>query len=264
MAHDGRTMTRSLAGKVALVTGAGQGIGRAIAARFLDEGASVAIVDVDARAGEDARDELSARGRVTVEIADIADERAIVGVVNAVVAWAGALDVLVNNAAIVPAERVPLEKLDRATWQRSLDVNLTAPLLLARESVPHLRARRGSIINLTSTRAVMSEPNTEPYSASKGGLAALTHALAISLGPEIRVNAIAPGWIATDTWRPRGERHPPKLSAEDHAQHPVGRVGRPEDVAALAAWLASTDAEFVTGQVFTIDGGMTRKMIYAE
>ena len=199
-----------------------------------------------------------------VEHADIADESAITKAVNAAVAWGGGLDIVVNNAAIVPEQRVPITKLDRATWQRSLDVNLTAPMLFARESAPHLKARRGSILNITSTRALMSEPDTEPYSATKGGLVALTHSLAIGLGPEIRVNAIAPGWIATDAWKPRRERHEPKLSAQDHAQHPVGRVGRPEDVASLAAWLASGEAGFVTGQVFTIDGGMTRKMIYAE
>lgn len=256
--------TRTLEGRIALVTGAGQGIGRAIAARFLDEGAAVVLVDLDREAGEDARDELSARGRVALEIADIANEAAIAGAVNAAVAWGGALDIVINNAAVVPEKRVRLEELDRATWQRSLDVNLTAPLLFAREAVPHLRARRGSIVNITSTRALMSEPNTLPYSATKGGLVALTHALAISLGPEVRVNAIAPGWIATDTWKARGRRHEPKLSAEDHAQHPVGRVGRPEDIAALAAWLVSDEAGFVTGQVVTSDGGMTRKMIYAE
>ncbi len=256
--------TQLLQGRIALVTGAGQGIGRAIAARFLDEGASVVLVDVDRDAGEDARDELSARGRVSLEVADIADERAIVGAVNAAVAWGGALDIVVNNAAIVPEKRVPLVELDRATWQRSLDVNLTAPLLFAREAVPHLRPRRGAIVNITSTRALMSEPNTLPYSATKGGLVALTHALAISLGPDIRVNGIAPGWIATDAWKARPHRHEPKLSAEDHAQHPVGRVGRPEDVAALATWLVSDEAGFVTGQIVTTDGGMTRKMIYAE
>jgi len=257
-------ITSRLEGRVALVTGAGQGIGRAIAARFLDEGASVVLVEIDREAGEDARDELSARGRVLLELADIAEESAIAGAVSAAVAWGGALDIVVNNAAIVPEQRVPITKLDRATWQRSLDVNLTAPMLFAREAVPHLRARHGSIVNLTSTRALMSEPNTEPYSATKGGLVALTHALAISLGPEVRVNAIAPGWIATDLWKSRKHRGEPKLSQEDHAQHPVGRVGRPEDVAGLAAWLVSDEAGFVTGQVFTIDGGMTRKMIYEE
>lgn len=251
-------------GKVALVTGGGQGIGRAIAARLLVDGMAVVIVDVDASAGLDAEDELASRGRIRFAHADIADEAAIVAVVRDAVAWGGSLDVLVNNAAIVPSKRVPLDELDRASWQHSLDVNLTAPLLLAREAAPHLRGQNGAIVNLTSTRAVMSEHDTFAYSATKGGLTALTHALAISLGPQILVNAIAPGWIATDAWKARDRRSEPKLSAEDHAQHPVGRVGKPEDVAALTSWLVSEEARFVTGQVFTTDGGMTRKMIYAE
>ncbi|MBC8070110.1 MAG: glucose 1-dehydrogenase [Deltaproteobacteria bacterium] len=256
--------TRRLEGRVALVTGAGSGIGRAIAARFLDDGARVMIVDIDQHAGVDAQSELAALGMVAFEPADLADEAAIVAVVGKAVSWGGGLDILVNNAAIVPERRVPLAELDRATWQRSLDVNLTAPMLLARESAPHLAARSGSIVNITSTRASMSEPDTLPYSASKGGLSALTHALAIGLGPAIRVNAIAPGWVATDAWRPRDQRHAPKLSARDHQQHPVGRVGRPEDIASLASWLTSDEAGFVTGQIFTSDGGMTRKMIYEE
>ncbi len=253
-----------LDGKVALVTGAGQGIGRAIAARLLDEGAQVVLVDVDAAAGLDAEAELAARGRVRFDHADIADEVAIVALVRGAVEWGGGLDIVVNNAAVLPNERVPVEELTRAAWQHALDVNLTAPMLFAREAAPHLRARRGSIVNITSTRALMSEPGTLPYSASKGGQVALTHALAIELGPEIRVNAVAPGWIATDAWKPRSERKEPKLSHEDHAQHPVGRVGKPEDIASLTAWLVSDEAGFVTGQVFTSDGGMTRKMIYAE
>src|SRR5690606_27506997 len=179
--------------------------------------------------------------------------------------WRGGLDVVVNNAADVSLGfDTPIEALAPKDFRRVLDVNLTGPMLVSRASAAHLRARRGSIVNITSTRALMSEPNTEAYAASKGGLVALTHALAMSLGPAVRVNAIAPGWIATDAWRPRAERKEPALRAVDDAQHPVGRVGRPEDVAALAVYLASDEAGFVTGQVLTIDGGMTRKMIYAQ
>jgi NAD(P)-dependent dehydrogenase (short-subunit alcohol dehydrogenase family) len=185
-------------------------------------------------------------------------------VVKAVARWGGRLDILVNNAGYFGAFGTAVEKLTLARWRRTLDVNLGAAFLFAKHAARHLRKQRGAIVNITSTRAVMSEPNTEAYAASKGGLSALTHALAISLGPEVRVNAIAPGWIATDAWKPRDRRKAPKLSAEDHAQHPVGRVGRPEDVADCAVYLVSEAAGFVTGQVITLDGGMTRKMIYAE
>jgi NAD(P)-dependent dehydrogenase (short-subunit alcohol dehydrogenase family) len=255
---------RRFEGKVAIVTGAGRGIGRAIAARLLDEGAKVALFEVDARAGEDARDELSRRGTVELEIVDVADDAAVGRAVAAAAAWGGRLDVVVNNAASLLGFGRPIEELDPKEFRRVLEVNLVGPMLVARAAAPELRRHGGAIVNLTSTRAVMSEANTEAYAASKGGLVALTHALALSLGPAVRVNAIAPGWIATDAWKPRAERGEPGLRPIDHAQHPVGRVGRPEDVAALAAYLASEEAGFVTGQVFTIDGGMTRKMIYEE
>jgi hypothetical protein len=143
--------------------------------------------------------------------------------------------------------------LSLADWQRVLATNLTSAFLLVRATEDLLRASRGAVVTIASTRARMSEPDTESYSASKGGLVALTHALAVSLGPEVRVNCVSPGWIDT-----RGEA----LRPEDHAQHPAGRVGRPEDVAALVAWLVGPESGFVTGAEFVIDGGMTRKMIY--
>ncbi len=108
----------------------------------------------------------------------------------------------------------------------------------------------------------MSEPNTEAYSVSKGGILALTHALAISLGPDIRVNCISPGWIEVSEWKKQAIRQKPKLSEGDHQQHPVGRVGKPEDIASLVLYLASNEASFITGENFIVDGGMTRKMIY--
>jgi NAD(P)-dependent dehydrogenase (short-subunit alcohol dehydrogenase family) len=125
-----------------------------------------------------------------------------------------------------------------------------------------LRRSRGTIVNIASTRALMSEPDTESYSASKGGLVALTHALAVSLGSDVRVNCISPGWIDVSSRQKRSRRQAEILSEADHAQHPVGRVGRVEDVAAMAVFLASAESGFVTGQNFVVDGGMTRKMIY--
>jgi len=136
-----------------------------------------------------------------------------------------------------------------------LATNLTSTFLLARRTETLLRAARGAIVTIASTRARMSEPNTEAYAASKGRLVALTHALAISLGPDVRVNCVSPGWIET-----RGE----PLRPEDHAQHPAGRVGRVEDVAAMVAFLLGPESGFITGAEFVVDGGMTRTMIYRE
>ena len=144
-----------------------------------------------------------------------------------------------------------MHKLPLAEWNRRIGVNLTGPFLMAKHAAPHLRRSRGAIVNIASTRALQSEPDTEPYAASKAGLVGLTHALAMSLGPDVRVNCISPGWIAHQ-----------RVRKKDHAQHPVGRVGRDEDVAELVAYLISDAAGFVTGQNFVIDGGMTKKMIY--
>jgi NAD(P)-dependent dehydrogenase (short-subunit alcohol dehydrogenase family) len=183
---------------------------------------------------------------------DVASEAAVRACVRAVVKRFGRLDALVNNAGLTGPDDGPIEKLPLARWNRRIAVNLTGAFLMAKHCVPHLRAARGAVVNIASTRALQSEPDTEAYAASKGGLVALTHALAMSLGPRVRVNCISPGWIA----------HRPVKRRKDHAQHPVGRVGRDEDVAELIAYLLSDAAGFVTGQNFVIDGGMTKKMIY--
>jgi NAD(P)-dependent dehydrogenase (short-subunit alcohol dehydrogenase family) len=184
--------------------------------------------------------------------ADVAEEAAVAALVQSIRAREGRLDALVSNAGFMI--RKPLRALTLAEWNAVLATNLTATFLLARAAEDLLRAACGSVVTIASTRARQSEADTESYSASKGGLVALTHALAVSLGPDVRVNCVSPGWIHT-----RGE----PLRPEDHAQHPAGRVGRPEDIAALVAWLAGPESGFVTGAEFVSDGGMTRKMIYA-
>ncbi len=247
-------------GKVYLVTGGGSGIGRAIAKQLVDEGAKVCVADTDAAAGRDAAEEYGAR--VRFERASVAREADVKRAVAAAVRWGGRLDGLVNNAGIADPDSGPPEKLRLTGWEKVLATNLTGAFLAAKHSIPHLRRARGAIVNIGSTRAQQSEPETTAYSASKGGIAALNHSLALSLGPAIRVNCIEPGWIATDSFAPRRRRSAPRLRRADHAQHPAGRVGRPEDVAALCAWLLSDEAGFVTGAVLIQDGGMTRKMIY--
>lgn len=248
------------ASKVFLVTGGGRGIGRAIARRLAEDGGKVCIVDSDRHAGEDAAREYGER--VMFVRADVARERDVRRAITTCLRWGTRLDGIVNNAAIADPHAGAVESLSLATWRRYLDVNLTSVFLVVKHAVRHLRRTRGAIVNLGSTRALQSEPDTEPYAATKGAIVALSHALSISLGPAVRVNCISPGWIATDELAPRDRRHKPRLSRADHRQHPVGRVGRPEDIASLCAWLLSSEAGFVSGQNFVADGGMTRKMIY--
>jgi len=184
--------------------------------------------------------------------------------VSVVVREFGRLDALVSNAGIAHADQGPIEELKVEEWNRMISTHLTGCFLCAKHAATHLRKVRGSIVNIASTRAFQSEPNTEAYAAAKGGIIALTHALAISLGPDVRVNCIAPGWIDVRSWKKGGQRSQPDLRPVDHAQHPVGRVGMPEDIAVLAAFLLSDKSGFITGQTFIADGGMTRKMVYVE
>lgn len=227
---------------VFLVTGGASGIGAGIARRLVADGAQIVIADKNRQEIPNARSVLC----------DIADEAEIASLVTGIANVEGALDGIVCNAGFMI--RKPIGALTLAEWNNVLATNLTSTFLLARAAEKLLRASRGSILAIASTRAHMSEPNTESYSASKGGLLALTHALAISLGPDVRVNTISPGWIDTAN---------DELSAADHAQHPVGRVGTVNDIAALAAWLLGPESGFITGAEFVVDGGMTRKMIYA-
>lgn len=250
----------TMVGKTAVVTGGARGIGKAIVRRFLGAGASVAFVDRDLRAGRETAAEYASLGPVAFIHADVADESQVRTAVSETVRMFGGVDVLVNNAAI-GFGRVSPTALRLKDWSRVLAVNLTGPFLCAKHAARHLRKRRGLIVNIASTRALMSEANTEAYSASKGGVVALTHALAVSLGPEIRVNCVSPGWIETVEWQGKRGKKKPVHSDADRLQHPCGRVGEPDDIAAMVLHLA-TDGGFITGANFVIDGGMTRKMIY--
>jgi NAD(P)-dependent dehydrogenase (short-subunit alcohol dehydrogenase family) len=238
---------------VALVTGGAKGIGRAVARHLLDSGWRLGIIDL---ADSGLSRAYPPRNRNVLAIdGDVRDEETVGDAVEAIVRRFGRLDAVVSNAGIMI--RKPVRSLTLAEWHRVIDTNLTAAFLLARAAEKPLRKARGAIVTIASTRALMSEPNTESYSASKGGLVALTHALAVSLGPQVRVNCVSPGWIETKNYG--------AFRRQDHSQHPVGRVGKPEDIAEIVAWLLDANRSgFVTGANFVVDGGMTRKMIYEE
>jgi len=249
--------------KVAIVTGAGQGIGKGIAGRLLAEGYRVVVADIDGEAASEAAVEFG-KTSVYPVVVDVSDEDQVKEMIATTAESFGRIDALVNNAAFAGAHLGPVEELELATWNALIGTNLTGVFLCAKHAVPLLRASGGSMVNIASTRAFQSEPDTEAYSASKGGVVALTHALAMSLGPQVRVNCISPGWIAVDDWKQSSRRKEPQLRHEDHAQHPAGRVGRPADIAEMVAYLLSDRAGFITGQNFIVDGGMTRKMIYVD
>ena len=238
-------MPREYSQRAALITGGARGIGEGIARLLAERGYGVAVADRDAPRWR-------APG-VAFFRCDVSKEAQVRACVRRVLRRFGTLDALVNNAGIADPASGPLEKLALRDWNRRIGTNLTGVYLMTKHAVPYLRRSRGAVINIASTRALMSEPDTEAYAAAKGGVVALTHALAMSLGPRIRVNCISPGWIDTGKTR---------LKRSDHAQHPVGRVGRVEDVAELVAYLLSDSAGFATGQNYVLDGGMTKKMIY--
>ena len=221
-------------GKVAVVTGGAHGIGRCVAQEFGRRGASVAVIDV--RKGNHF-------------VGDISRKEVLEAFAQEVVARHGRVDYIVNNA-------LPLMKgLDECSWedfQYAMAVGVTAPFYLVKLLAPHLAAG-ASIVNISSSRDRMSQPQTESYTAAKGGIAALTHALAVTLRGRARVNSISPGWIDTDFSEHAGP---------DAAQQPAGRVGNPMDIAHMVLYLCSDRAGFITGENICIDGGMTRQMIY--
>ncbi|HOL88841.1 MAG TPA: SDR family oxidoreductase [Anaerohalosphaeraceae bacterium] len=247
-------------GKTAVITGGGRGIGLCIAKTFLEAGASAVLAEVEAQLEPKALAFLNSPDALFVQT-DVSEEASVQRMVRRALERFGRIDCLVNNAAV--ARNVPVSELSYEDWRRVIDTDLSGAFLCAKHCAAALKEARGSIVNIASTRALMSEPNTEAYSAAKGGLVALTHALAVSLGPAVRVNCISPGWIDTTAYL-HGAPSPWVIRSEDHAQHPAGRVGRPEDVARMVLYLCSRRAEFITGQNFVLDGGMTKKMIYLE
>jgi NAD(P)-dependent dehydrogenase (short-subunit alcohol dehydrogenase family) len=246
-------MSKASAKPVALVTGGANGIGRAIARHLIAGGWRLGIVDLP-ESGLRRAFPQSTRNVMLVE-GDVGVEETAARAVATIVDRFGRLDALVSNAGIMI--RKPLRRLTVVEWYQVIDTNLTATFLFARAAEKPLRKARGAIVAVASTRALMSEPNTESYAATKGGIVALTHALAISLGPDVRVNCVSPGWIETKDYG--------ALRRKDHAQHPAGRVGKPQDIAEIVSWLLDGERSgFVTGANFVVDGGMTRKMIYEE
>jgi len=220
--------------RVVVVTGGAKGIGKTIADEFRKAGAHVCVIDLLEN---------------DYFVGDLADQTVLDAFADKVIADYGRVDVLVNNA-------LPLMKgIDECTYEQfnyALRVGVTAPFYLTKRFAPYF-APDASVINISSSRDRMSQPQTESYTAAKGGISALTHALAVSLAGKVRVNSISPGWIDTDFTIYDGA---------DAVQHPAGRVGNPLDIANMVLFLCSDKAGFITGENICIDGGMTRQMIY--
>ncbi len=240
--------------QIVLVTGAANGIGKEIALQYASKGAKVVLTDKDREAGKSVEADIVSMGKFALFIeADLSKEEDCLRVMEIIRSKWGKLNIIVNNAGI--SEFTPLFEMTTEKWDRIINTNLRSVFILSREGAKLMIGSGGSIINIASTRAIQSEPNSEGYAASKGGILALTHALSASLAIEgIRVNSISPGWIETSDYS--------TLREIDHSQHFSGRVGKPLDVAKACLFLSDPENDFINGENLVIDGGMTRKMIY--
>ncbi len=240
--------------KVVIVTGASNGIGRAVASMYGGEGAKVIIADIDEENGVKVKESIEKNGgEARFCYTDVSNPQDIIKLVDYTIDTYGKIDILINNAGL--SEWGSPYEISIDKWDRIINTNLRSVFLCSREAAKHMRKNGGAIINIASTRAFMSEANTEAYAATKGGIVAITHALAVSFSKDnITVNSISPGWIETGDYS--------KLREKDHKQHLSSRVGKPEDIARACLFLSNLENDFINGENLIIDGGMTRKMIY--
>jgi len=244
--------------RVCAVTGGAKGIGLSIVNEFAGMGARVAFIDIDKAAGEKALAGIKEKGGEGLFFCgDISQEQALIDFSDCVIREYGKVDYLINNACV--SRKGIVSGCGYDDFNYVLKVGVTAPYMLAKLFNDYFN-EGAAIVNISSTRAFMSQADTESYTAAKGGISALTHALAISLSGRVRVNAVSPGWI--DTSENYYEKREYRLSKEDELQHPVKRVGRPCDIVRAVMFLCDNENSFITGQNITIDGGMTKLMIY--
>jgi NAD(P)-dependent dehydrogenase (short-subunit alcohol dehydrogenase family) len=243
-------------GKTYIITGGANGIGRAIVEAVADEGGLSLVIDTDGESGAMLKKRYSP-DQFRFFKGSVEDKAVLEEFVRWAVREAGAVDALINNACYSLGGLVSCGYDD---FEKVLRVGLIAPFYLTKLLLPHFTPG-AAVVNIASTRAFMSQPDTESYSAAKGGIVALTHAMSATLSGRVRVNAISPGWIDTGAYQ-RSGTYEPAYSGGDLKQHPAGRVGRPEDIARMARYLCSDAAGFIDGENIVIDGGMTRLMIY--